>query len=304
MTFLFRPLVIATAFVLLAGTAGAQDLEPRSFSQTPVGMNFAGLAYGYATGDVLFDQAVPITEATGRVSSLAAAYVRSLNFFGASGKLQAVLPYAWGHWSGLLDGDYVDTNRSGFSDPRVMLSVNFIGAPAIKMSQMRTYTKSTVVGASLQVLVPLGQYNPDKLINLGQNRWGFRPRLGVSHKVKGWTLEAMASVWLYTDNPDFYGGKTVSQDPLYSVQGNVIHQFGSGIWAGVGFGISRGGKVSSDGVYSDSYKKNTRWAAILSYPLTRTTSVKVLYVDGLRTRLGSDFDQISVSYQVRWGGEN
>ncbi len=304
MTLRFRPIVVTAALLLLAATAGAQDLEPRSFSQAPVGMNFAALAYGHATGEVLFDQAVSITDATGRVNSLAAAYVRTLSVFGASAKVQAVLPYAWGHWSGLLDGKYASTNRSGFSDPRVQLSVNFVGAPAIKMSEMKTYTKSTVVGASLQVLIPLGQYKPEKLINLGQNRWGFRPRVGVSHKVRGWTLEAMGSVWLYTENPDFYGGKKVTQDPLWSFQGNVIHQFPSGLWAGVGAGISRGGKTTSDGVYGDNYKKNTRWAAIFSYPLTRTHSVKLVYVDGLRTRLGSNFDQITVSYQIRWGGEN
>ena len=152
------------------------------------------------------------------------------------------------------------------------------------------------------VAVPVGQYDPDKLINLGQNRWGFRPRLGVSHKVGGWTLEGMGSVLLYTDNSDFYGGRKVSQDPLWSVQGNAIHQFRSGIWFGLGMGISRGGKTASDGVYGDTYKKNTRWAALFSYPVTRTQSVKIMYIAGLRTRLGSDFDQVSLSYQVRWGG--
>ncbi len=293
----------AVVFLILAGTATAQDLEPRSFSQAPVGMNFAALTYGYASGEVLFDQAVPITEATGRVSNVVAAYVRTLGVFGASAKFAAILPYAWGHWQGLLNGDYASTSRSGFADPRLQLSVNFLGAPAIKMSEMKTYTHNTVVGASLQVVVPLGQYKPEKLINLGQNRWAFRPRLGVSQKMGAWTLEAMGSVWLFTENPDFYGGSKVTQDPLWSVQADVIHQFPSGIWFGVGAGISRGGKTASDGVYGNTYKKNTRWAALISYPLARRHSVKLIYIDGLSTRLGADFDQISITYQMRWGGE-
>jgi len=297
-------LVPVAVFLVMAGTAVAQDLEPRSFSQAPVGMNFVALNYGYASGEVLFDQAVPITEAHGRVNTLAAAYVRTLSVFGASAKLTGIIPYAWGHWQGLLDGEYASTSRTGLADPRVQLAVNFVGAPAIKMSQMRTYTNNTVAGASLQVVVPVGQYKPEKLINLGQNRWAFRPRVGISHKTHGLTLEAMGSVWLFTENPDFYGGAKVTQDPLWSFQANIIHQFPSRLWFGLGAGFSRGGKTASDGVYGDSYKKNTRWAAIFSYPLALRHSVKLIYIDGLRTRLGSNFDQISVSYQFRWGGEN
>ncbi|MCK9996590.1 MAG: transporter [Candidatus Krumholzibacteria bacterium] len=296
--------VVVLAILVMTSSATAQDLEPRSFSQAPVGMNFVSMTYGYSIGEVLFDQAVPITDANGRVNNVVGAYVRTLGFFGASAKVAAIVPYAWGHWHGFLNGDYAGTSRSGFADPRLQLSVNFVGAPAIKMSEMKTYTNNTVVGASLQVVVPVGQYNSEKLINLGQNRWAFRPRLGVSHKTGRWTLEAMGSVWLFTENPDFYGGSAVTQDPLWSVQANVIHSFPSGIWFGVGAGFSRGGKTASDGVYGNTYKKNTRWAALLSYPLARTHSVKVIYIDGLSTRLGSNFDQVSISYLIRWGGEN
>ena len=280
----------------------AQDLEPRSFSQAPVGMNFAVLTYGHAEGEVLFDQAVPITDAHGRVNNLTAAYVRTLAFFGTSAKALVALPYVWGHWNGFLNDEYVDTSRSGFSDLRAQLAVNFIGAPAIKMSEMRTYANKTIVGGSLQVIAPTGQYDSQKLINLGGNRWAIRPRLGISQKIDRLSLEAMASVWLYADNKDFYGGVVMHQEPLYSFQGNAVYQFRSGIWFGFGAGISRGGKTATNNIYGDSYKKNTRWAAISSWPLSKTTSLKVVYIDGLRTRLGSNFDQISMSFQARWGG--
>jgi hypothetical protein len=160
-----------------------------------------------------------------------------------------------------------------------------------------------VVGASLNVLVPLGQYDNEKLINLGQNRWGFRPRLGASHRKGRWTFEFMGDVWLYTANNDFYGGMKLTQDPLWSLQFNFVHQRPSGLWFGAGIGGSRGGKVASDGVYGDTYQKNTRWGALVSYPLSRTHSVRLLYINGLRTRLGSDFDSINITFQFRWGGE-
>lgn len=299
-----RVLLLAVIAVLvLASAASAQDLEPRAFSQAPVGMNFAALSYGYATGEVLFDQATTITEAQGRVSNVVAAYVRTLGIWGASAKLTAAVPYAWGHWNGFLDGEYADATRSGLSDPQVQLAVNFFGAPAISMSEMKTYTNNTVLGASLKAVIPLGQYDSQYLINLGQNRWAFRPRVGLAQKMGRLTVEAMADAWLYTENPDFFGGSTVTQDPLFSFQLNFIYQSRRGYWFGLGGGLSRGGKTASNGVYSDSYKKNTRWAAIVSLPLTKRYSMNVLYIDGLATRLGSDFDKISVSFQMRWGGE-
>ena len=77
-----------------------RDLEPRSFSQTPVGMNFVVVALGYAQGNMLFDQATTLENVTGDLSSLAGVYVRTLNFFGASAKASAVIPVVWGDWKG------------------------------------------------------------------------------------------------------------------------------------------------------------------------------------------------------------
>ncbi|MBK7519074.1 MAG: transporter [Gammaproteobacteria bacterium] len=37
----------------------------------------------------------------------------------------------------------------------------------------------TSAGIALDVQLPLGRYDEDKLINLGQNRYVFRPQLGV-----------------------------------------------------------------------------------------------------------------------------
>ena len=76
----FLPAVL----LLWAGAACAQELEPRSFSQVPVGMNFAALTLGYAEGSMLFDQATNVEDVTGEITSLGTAYVRSLDFFGAS----------------------------------------------------------------------------------------------------------------------------------------------------------------------------------------------------------------------------
>lgn len=297
-------LLLPLLLLVAAGSVQGQELEPRSFSQTPVGMNFGVLALGYAEGGVLFDSATTLEDVTGEITSLAAGYLRTLNIFGASAKASAVIPVMWGDWEGLYQGEYATASRRGFGDPLFELSVNFIGAPAMKMSELRTYQQKWVVGASLKFSAPLGQYYPDKLINLGANRWAFRPRIGASYKSGPWSFEAMGSVWLFTKNDDFFGGNELEQEPQWALQFNAVYQWPSRVWVGAGIGLARGGQARTNGIESDSYKKNTRWAALVAVPIGRRNSVKVIYIDGLSTRIGADFNQISLAWNYRWGGMN
>lgn len=295
--------LLAMILVLaVAVTAEGQDLEPRAFSQTPVGMNFAVVSVGYAEGSMLFDQGTTLEDVDGEITSVAAAYVRSLDLLGASAKASVVIPVAWGDWAGRYQGAWATASRRGLADPLAEFSVNFLGAPALKADGMRGFQQKWVAGASLRVSVPVGQYDPDKLLNLGSHRWAVRPRVGISRKTGPWTLEAMGSVWLYADNSDFFGGAVLEQEPLWSLQFNGVHQWKSRVWVGLGVGFSRGGQTRANGVESDTYKKNTRWAAIVSVPLNYRHSLKVVYVDGLRTRAGADFDQVSLAWSVFWGG--
>jgi len=296
-------LVSAVIFCTLAVPAVGQDLEPRFFSQVPVGMNFAAVSVMNMEGGVQFDQATTIEDATGQIQGVGAGYVRTLGILGASSKLSVVIPVMWGDWQGIYQGAPASASRRGLADPSVGLSVNFIGAPAMAMKDMRGFQQKWVVGASLKATVPLGQYDSSKLLNLGTNRWAFRSRLGASRKWERFTFEAMASAWLFTDNDDFFGGIQLEQEPLYSLQFNGVYEFPSRIWFGLGAGLSRGGQGKANGVASDSYRKNTRWAALVSYPLGKQHSVKALYISELSTRVGADFDQFSLAWSMRWGGE-
>ncbi len=295
-------LLWAALLVFGCGSAVAQDLEPRAFSQAPVGMNFAVVSVGYAEGQLLFDQATTLEDVTGEVTNVAAAYVRTLNFFGASAKAAVVLPIIWGDWEGIYQAEPASATRRGFADPVAELSVNFLGAPAMKMSEMRDYNQKWVVGASLRMSAPVGQYYAEKLINLGTNRWAVRPRLGVSYSSGPWNLEAKISAWIYADNDEFLGDTILAQEPLWSTQYSAVYQWPSRIWVGLGAGVSRGGQTATNGVFTDTYKKNTRWVGIISMPLNTQHSLKLLYVNGMRTRAGSDFDKISLAWAMHWGG--
>jgi len=141
--------------VLLSGLAAAQELEPRAYSNAPVGMNFVGAIYGISRGNVIVDASLPVEDFRVTAHNLGAVYVRALNFFGKHGKVRAQAPFVW--LSGDLKVAGRDTSgaRTGFADARVSLSVNFIGAPALSSREFRNYQQKTVAGASLIISIPI-----------------------------------------------------------------------------------------------------------------------------------------------------
>jgi outer membrane putative beta-barrel porin/alpha-amylase len=295
---------IAMAALLLAATARAQELEPRALVNAPVGMNFLVVAGGYLYGNLLLDPALPLEDGDAKLGSFGVGYLRSVGVLGHAGKVGLVMPFATGTWQATLSGRDTSTARTGLGDPVIKMSVNFIGSPALTRSGFRDYRQSTVAGISMQIGVPLGQYYPDRLVNLGSNRWSFAPRLGLSQVAGRWVMEAYAGALFYTANDDFYGGKHLTQDPLFDVQTHAIYLIrGTDLWTAVSAGYGWGGSSTINGT-SKSAVENVRLSALIRVPLARGQGLKLVYINGLQTRLGSDFDTIQLVYQYAWGGKS
>ena len=193
------PTVIVSALALGAASAAqAQDMEPRSYSNAPIGLNFLVAGYAYTRGGLAFDGALPITDPHLNMSSAVLAYGRVLEVWGQSAKLNVLVPLS--SLTGTVDyaGQSVQRDVTGLADPAVKLSVNLYGAPALSLKEFAAFEQDLIVGASLRVTAPLGNYENTRLVNLGTNRWSFKPEIGVSQSLGQWTVEALAAVMLYT----------------------------------------------------------------------------------------------------------
>jgi hypothetical protein len=182
------------------------------------------------------------------------------------------------------------------------VSVNLYGAPALTLKEFANYEQDLIVGASLRVTAPLGQYDSTKLVNIGTNRWSFKPEVGVSKALGPWTLEATAAATLYTDNKDFFGGNTRSQDPLYSLEGHVIHSFHSGIWGSLDATYFTGGRTTLNGTRNNDLQQNWRLGGTLAIPVNVYNSIKLYASSGVSARTGNNFDLAGIAWQYRWGG--
>lgn len=295
-------IVAAISLAFLAAGAQAQEIEPRSFTNTPVDLNFFLTSYSFLEGDVLPDPSLPVDDVKAEIHTTFAGYVRSLDVWGQCGKLQVVLPYAWVDVSGKVSGQSESRRFDGFADPRFRFSVNFFGAPSLSFEEFQDYEQDTIVGASLLVTAPYGRYDSDRVVNIGTNRWSFKPEIGISKALKPWTLELSTAAALYTDNREFFGDVTREQDPIYSVQSHVIYDFGSGIWSSMSATYYTGGRTTVDGERKHDLQENWRIGLNLSLPLDRRHSIKIYGSRGVSTRTGTDFDLIGIAWQYRWGG--
>jgi hypothetical protein len=297
-----RTLVAALAASLLAaGSVCAQDLEPREYANLPIGLNFAIAGYGRSEGSASTDPSVPLEDAEIDVDSVILGYARSLDVWGRSGKLAIVLPYAWLDGSALFAGDPVARRVDGFVDPSVRFSVNLLGAPAMTLEEFAHYRQDVIFGASLRVTAPLGQYDSDRLVNLGTRRWSIKPEVGISKAWRRWTLELSGAVAFYTNNDDFFGGSRRQQEPLSSLQAHVIYSLPRGMWLALDATWYGGGQTTIDGGERDDRQENTRLGAAFSMPVSRRHSIKLLAATGASTRTGTDFDTLSIAWQYRWG---
>lgn len=291
------------ASVLLWGVraVNAQDIEPRSYSNAPIGMNFLIGGYVYTEGGLSVDPSLPLKNANVRTSTAILAYARVFDVLGRSAKFDVIVPYGGFSGSGEVADQTVERDMSGFGDPRLRFTVNFYGAPALSLAEFANYRQDLIVGASVQVSAPLGQYDADKVINLGNNRWFVKPEIGASKVVGPWTLEIQAAATFFSDNDDFFGGRKRSQDPVYSTQGHVIYSFRSGIWLAFDATYFNGGRTTTDGVRGTDLVQNSRAGVTVALPVDRYNSVKFYASRSIVTRIGGSYDLYGVAWQYRWG---
>lgn len=293
----------AAVFLVLLGAAAAhaQDLEPRLYTNLPRGLNFLVAGYGYSDGNVLFDPSVPLKDGNVRIHGPVFGYARSLDLWGMSGKFDAVLAYGCASGSAVYLGEFRERDICGAGDPKFRISANLYGAPSLTLEEFPRYRQDLIVGASLQISAPLGQYDGERLLNIGTNRWFFKPEIGIGKALGPVTLELNAAAFFYTRNSDFLGGHKKEQEPLYSFQGHIVYAFRSGIWFAVDGTYYRGGRTSVDGVKGDDLQENSRLGATLAVPLNRYHSVKLHGSSGVSARTGTDYDTIALIWQYRWG---
>jgi hypothetical protein len=299
--------------VCLASTiCFAQDLAPRAYVIVPVHSNAVTITYSYNNGGLLFVPTLPIEDATGDPNLQIFSYSHSLSFFGRSANILASLPYGFGHFQGKVLGTEQEIYRSGLLDANFRFSVNLKGGPAMDVKEFRSWQQKTLIGVSLTVIAPTGQYDPARAINQSTNRWNFKPEIGFSRRWGHWVLDGYGAVWFFTTNSDFFslsplfnpgGIHTLSQKPIGAFEGHLSYDVKYRLWFSLDGNFWHGGRTSINGVENPlTLQSNSRIGVTASVPVSKHQSLKFSYSNGAYIRLGGDYQTVSVAWQYSWLG--
>lgn len=287
----------------------AQDLAPRAYIITPVHTNAVNFTYTFSTGNLIFDGSVPITDATAKISVPILSLFHTINFFGRSANITASLPYGVGNFHGTVTGVEANAYRSGLLDSSYRFAVNIKGGPAMDQQEMSKWRQKTIVGASIKIIAPTGQYDSAKLLNYGSNRWAIKPELGLSQRWSHWVVDTYGALWFFTTNHDFFSQdpnaprNSLSEKSVFAFEGHLSYDVRPRCWISLDGNFWVGGRTGVDGVENAGTKqKNSRVGTTVSLPVTSHQAFKFSYNRGAYVRYGGNYDTISAGWQYSWQG--
>lgn len=292
----------AVAIAVASASPGiAQDMEPKAYSATPVGATFLVAAASRSSGSILFDPTLPIEDASATINGVAIGVGTTFGVLGKLMLVSAVLPIAWGEVSGRVGEDARSVTRAGVADSRYKVSVNLRGNDAMPLREFVKAPRHTIVGTSLTIAAPSGEYDRSRLINLGNNRWALKPEIGIAVPRGAWDVDAYIGAWLFTSNPQFYpGGAHRTQDPVIATQGHVSYTFKPRLWLAVDATWYAGGGASVNQGQATGRVNNARLGATLSLPASSRQSFKISYSSGVTVRSGTNFRTLAAGWQWLW----
>ncbi|WP_213308732.1 transporter [Paraburkholderia sacchari] len=297
----WRRACFGTAVLLWqAGALHAQELEPRTYSASPVGTNFIVAGYSHVSGDVLTDPSLPISGVRARIDNFVLGYVHTFALAGHTASFGLGVPFQRADLSGLVIDAPTRVHRGGVGDMQMRFALNLFGNPPLSPEEFAQAPPRTSLGISLTVQAPTGQYAPARLVNLGNNRWAFKPEIGVSQPWGNWFFEASVGVFFFTANTSFFNGHEKSQAPLALTQLHGGYTFRPGLWLAVDLGYALGGSASVDGASSGSSQANLRGGVTLAVPIARGWSAKLAWSRGFVARAAGNYQIVTVALQYRW----
>jgi hypothetical protein len=308
---LFIKLILSTAIASCSmQSLRAQDLSPRAYVINPTHSNAVILTWSFYNGSILFDGTAPITGASGTYHVPILSYYHSFSLFGRSANITGSLPYAVGNFRGTVQGAENKLYRSGLLDSALRISVNLRGGPAMPVREFVKWQQKILLGVSLKVVAPTGQYDPTKLINWGANRWGFKPEFGYSERWGHWVLDGYMGVWFYTKNSEFFshnafvpGTQAQSQNPIGAFEGHLSYDVKRRLWFSFDSNYWFGGKTSLNQIENPlTLQRNSRIGVTTSIPVSKHQSLKFSYNNGAHIRFGGNYQNVSVAWQYSWLG--
>lgn len=297
-----RVVCFALAILHFPDQLYAQFAEAHHYDNAPVGVNQLELAYAYAHSDASIDTSLVVAGAGFNLNQGTFTYTRYFGFLQRAAWVEASVPLA--DLSGSISGTSVHGSTTGSGDSSYAVTALLKGGPALSADQFEDYRPTTTVGMSLSISAPTGQYNSNKLLNLGSDRWSFKPEIAVSHPFgseQKWQCDVYAHAYFFTDNTSYKGREILRQEPLPGLEGHVSYFFVHNAWASIDTLYSFRGATVINGVHQNDAQKNFTLGSEVNVSLNPRNSLVFQFAKALVHQNGPAFTGFAVKYSYSWG---
>ena len=293
---------IAVALVSVSDRGYAQFTEAHSYDNAPVGVNEVELAYAYAHSNASLDTSLVVAGAKFNLNQGTITYTRYLGFLHHVSWLEASVPLAG--LGGSVSGTNIHSSATGAGDSSYAVTALLKGGPALSVAQFEEYKPTTTVGVSFTVTAPTGAYNANKLLNLGTDRWSFKPEIALSQPFgpeEKWQCDLYAHAYFFTDNTSYHGVEVLRQQPLPGLEGHVSYFFVHNAWASIDTLYSFRGETVVNGVKQNDAQKNFALGSEVNVSLNRQNSLVFQFAKALVHHNGPSITGFAVKYTYSWG---
>jgi hypothetical protein len=280
----------------------AQFTDPRTYGNTPVGVNQLKLAYTYARTDASIDTSLIVAGAEFNLHQGTLEYSRYFSFFHRVAWVKASVPLAG--LNGSVSGTNIRGSTTGTGDSSYELAMLVKGGPAISVTQFENYRQTTSVGVSIIISPPTGQYNANKVLNLGSNRWSFMPEIGISHPFgpkQKWVVDAYANAYFYNDNTSFHGVEILRQQALPGLEGHISYSCTPNLWVSLDTRYSFRGDTIVNGTDQNDAQQNFTLGSELNVSINPRNLLVFKFAKALVHQNGTAFTGFSLEYIYTWG---
>lgn len=292
----------ALAFVSVPDRGYGQFAEAHHYDNAPVGVNQVELAYAYGRSNTSIDTSLVVAGAKFNLNQGAITYTRSFGLFHRVSWLEASVPLA--SLGGSVSGTNLHGSVTGTGDSSFAATALLRGGPGLSVAQFAEYKPTTTVGVSFTVTAPTGQYSASKLLNLGADRWSFKPEIAISHPFgleQKWQCDIYAHGYFFTDNTSYRGREVLRQQPLPGLEGHISYFVVNNIWVSIDTLYSFRGETVVNGVNQNDAQKNFALGSELNVSLNRQNTLVFQFAKALVHQNGPAITGFAVKYSYSWG---
>jgi len=294
--------VATIAALCFPGFSYGQFTDPRTYTPGTVGVNDFEFDYTYARQNGSIDTSLVVGSAILELNKGDLSYTHNFSLLGQFAWVNATVPYAF--VSGSVAESNISGSTNGPGDSSLELAGILMGGKALSAPELTTHEQTTSVGVSLTVTVPTGEYNADRVLNLGTHRWSFKPEIGVCYPFgpeQKWEIDGYINALFFTDNTAYRGVELLRQEPLPGVEGHISYTVTPSFWASLDTRYAFRGETVVDGLAQNNSQQGFIVGTEVHWSPNSHNSLTLVFARALVHTNAPDYSGVVLKYVYSWG---